>query len=402
MSNVRRNIKPVKINLPSDMEIGVYEVEIDEDDQVLEIEIVEEEIKEETKNSEDMREIKITDSGTIMFPNNVEMRLDKFYDFLEKGIKNYEITNCSYDAFKNKLNFLYNGNKYMIKIENTNSGMGVILLNLVNLEENLRKEKEYQEVIKDRRERLLNDARCGNIYSEEAKQLYIEELKKEISFKGIVKKLREIKREVTIDDELLPDHMLVYMMSMLVLLLILGFIFGIVFNGLIWSLISAVLLVLQILEMRNYGYGIILSNLCMIYGFFRDDCLEEFKMIKDKIKHLERCKFPENEDILKRVEREQFDSKIKERVFQIYQKLNSLNKMDRELMIYKLVKKIEENKKQNKVDNEEEFIKYLEDFEKDIDKLLGVNKEEDKKYAFKGESRGEVLTSDGTKKRVLE
>lgn len=347
----------------------------------------------------EINKIKITDCDTVIFPGMKEMTMEKFFDFFEKMIKNYEITNCEFVVDKNTVNFKYDGNQYEINLKNTSSGMGVILLNLVKLESTLRKEKEYKEVIEKRRELLLKDARSGNIYSEEAKQLYVSELKKEVSFKGIFKGLKDFKYDAISEHDFLEYEMLSGLWLYFTVCTVLMVLLGLGLKVYLVSIISAILFVLQILEFREYGVGIIYSNVCFVIGMFKDNFFEELKMKKQKIKHLEKCRFPVNDDILKRVEREQFSGEVNEKVFEISKKLLSLNKMDRELMVYKLIKKIEENRKQKKTSKDNDFMEFLIEFEGEVDKIIGISDKDKESYAFTGNTRGMVVTENTTKVR---
>ena len=117
-----------------------------------------------------------TDYDTIYFDDGTKMIVSDYFNFFENNVKTNKITNCSYDAESEIFKYCYNNSEYRIKVKN-NSRKLRILLGLMQLENSQKLDKENKELEEKRKEKLLNDARNGKIETEEAKQLYLKELK---------------------------------------------------------------------------------------------------------------------------------------------------------------------------------------------------------------------------------
>ncbi len=355
------------------------------------------------RRNSNIMEVKLTDYGTVIFPSLKEMKINKFFDFFEKGIKEYQITECMYDVENNKLNFLYNGNKYMIEIENTHSGNGIILLNLVRLEENLRRQKEYDDIMKKTREKLLVDARCGNIHSEEARQLYMKELKESISFKKILGKIRDIFKKCSY----YAEHFTTFLFILGIILAVFSgtLSFGAFLGGVeyfkagIYCLVVFLFSIEIIITSQN-DYNIFELLAVGTYKSIKQ-ISEEISMVNHKLKYLRKYELPKNE-MFSKITVDSFNEDVSLKLYQIYEKLLKLSEKDRNLLRVNLANKI--NDVRNKIgdnsssidDINNEFLCYLEDFEKEIDKLCVDSLEslkKDKTYKFTGTPRKEVVTS---------
>ena len=144
-----------------------------------------------------MEILRITNLGTIQGDNGFEMVLEDFLIKLEKNIKkkNYSII---YNAKNISFDILYNGKEYVLELDSEIKEnllekkynaltlrlkkLSDIQLGINNVQEktrleNGRKEKELQRIAK-----IIEEADKGMIPDDEAKKIYLEELKKRNSF----------------------------------------------------------------------------------------------------------------------------------------------------------------------------------------------------------------------------
>ena len=138
-----------------------------------------------------------TDYGTVImttggyYQSQEEISPKKFFKALEKQIKNGNIENYKYDSINEEFSFedSMKNITYTIKASNCTN---VYLKKLFDYQEKakimeLQKEKD-QKVNKNKKE-LIELAKKGEIKSEYAKEVYIKELKKELSPKTILNEL---------------------------------------------------------------------------------------------------------------------------------------------------------------------------------------------------------------------
>lgn len=365
----------------------------------------------------DIISVKLTDYGTvkILDENGIlkrvneetlleEMKVNRFYDFFEKGIKKYQITECMYDIEKNRLIFSYKNIQFEIPMENTHSGDGVILLNLVKLEEEIRRQKKYEDIIKDKQEELLKEARLGNIHSEEARQLYIKELKDSISLKAIWKKIGKIVFGAVWDADHCPALAVtlgIILASLSLFLCIGSFFMGYIVKGIVWLLWGIAFVVTASIAYDVNIYELIV--LCM-YRSIRQ-ITEEVNMVNHKLKYLRKYELPKNL-VFSKITIDSFNESVSLKLHEIYEKLLMLSESERTLLRGTLANKINEVKKNidensNVDDINSEFLRYLLEFEREIDILLDKVEEDKKSYAFTGNARGMVMNNSEVKIRRM-
>ncbi len=362
--------------------------------------------------------VKMTGYNTVIIPGKKEMTTDKFFDFFEKNIKKRKITECMYDIDNSSVSFMYQEYQHIIKLENANSGLGVILLNLVRYEEELRREEEYlkqreknqQEVKKrekeslERKEKILLTAREGIIETEEAKQIYIQDLKESLGFKGKIKGILKARKKALDDSVCYNDFMKIFQV-------ILSMITSPVVC--VWLLFYTKSIILGLIILVC---GINISedavkerfSLSFIFNFikelFKSDIFNN-KMIKHKIENLEKMKIKETDDNLSvmRVEDVPFSDLINEQIREISIKIDELNDEDKKIYLEKvriivtdLTNRINVSKKCNDYSNKKkkeivsymslELSNYLDEIDKEIYMVLMEYREKEK-YAFTGELR---------------
>ena len=128
-----------------------------------------------------------TDYDTVKIGTEDEMTTKKFFKVFEYLIKNGEVTNCNYNSKNEEFSYLYDNKEYTIKITNKSINKLRNLLSLTKLEQNEDTKRKDARIRENVKAELLRKARKGEIVSEEAKQLYIKELKSEIKLSNIFK-----------------------------------------------------------------------------------------------------------------------------------------------------------------------------------------------------------------------
>ncbi len=365
----------------------------------------------------EIKKIKFTDYDTVMFPGKKEMTNDQFFTFFEKQIKKNKITKCSYNMEYNEIRFRYKKCDYVIHVENTSSGKMITLLNLINHEESLRKEKEYQkerekyqQEIKERHEKLLVEARCGNIQTEEVRQLYLQELRENLTIKGKIKKILEIRKQAKKnsfydDSETSSILFCAFLAAAPLAFGIMSFVLPYTGNIIVGSIsiLIGILSIVDIFKHQSIYIGFIFN---FIKGIVTSNLFSN-KMIKHKIQYLKKVKFPSNDDVCKKAN--SFSEPLKTRLSLIQEKLLKLNDDERGLFLEKITSKVNQleekisliknmglmSEREEAINNE--FSRYLDSFEAELDKLLDASQGLREPYAFTGKPRGMVLTSDGTK-----
>ncbi len=127
--------------------------------------------------------------NTIIFDDKTEMIVDDYFEHLEKGVKDGSIRDFSYDMEQETFSYNQNGNQYVIKVHKCMPNKIKFLFNLMIAEKNKRLVENDKKANDNRKKKLLDQARNGEIVSDEAKSLYMEELINERKnlIKGIFK-----------------------------------------------------------------------------------------------------------------------------------------------------------------------------------------------------------------------
>ena len=138
--------------------------------------------------------VKFTDYDTIIISNAItdrkkEISVNKYFKFFEKKFKQGKIHYLKYDFLNRHITYEYNNREYFVEIPNNKVEYLKIFLSFVELEE-AQEQKRYDNMIeKNRKLDLLFDARNGDIKSEEAKLLYLDELLEKLKASSILKNI---------------------------------------------------------------------------------------------------------------------------------------------------------------------------------------------------------------------
>ena len=127
--------------------------------------------------------------NTIIFDDKTEMIVDDYFEHLENGVKDGSIRDFSYDMEQETFSYNQNGNQYVIKVHKCMPNKIKFLFNLMIAEKNKRLVENDKKANDNRKKKLLDQARNGDIVSDEAKSLYMAELINERKnlIKGIFK-----------------------------------------------------------------------------------------------------------------------------------------------------------------------------------------------------------------------
>ena len=200
---------------------------------------------------------KFTDFDIIYFDDGNKMIVSDYFNLLENGIKNNKITNCSYDVESEIFKYRYNNSEYRIKVKN-NSRKLRILLGLMQLENSQKLANENKKLEEKRKEKLLNDARNGIIESEEAKQLYLKELKS-----NKIKKIFNLFDLSEIENYELLDGILNGLLAVISVALTIGSVLGL--RWLCRILIHNDSMIIELLGYLLYGFDFIYAA-CLVFG----------------------------------------------------------------------------------------------------------------------------------------
>ncbi len=326
----------------------------------------------------------ITDYNTVQLISNGvvqrEIKKKRFFNQLEMAIKYNNVSKCTYDLEKNEIIFWIDNDCFCFNLENTNSGIGVTLLNLVKLYEDLEKQRKYEEG-------LLSDARRGIIKTEEARNFYIKELKKELSIGSNFKKFIDICKDAgeyaKWSNEFDVIFSFVWFGSPIALIIAYTLV------GIVLLSICGLSFIWMICSMMEFS----LSD--FLYQFFKGiitDLIIENSMIRHKIKNVRKIKFSKR-DLSETKNLKEVD----ERIFRIYEKLFKISQ-DKGITLKEVwTNKMKEFDNNQELRNSVDFMKFLIEFESEIDKLLELADEDKKSYAFTGEPRGLVEVSAAVK-----
>lgn len=116
-----------------------------------------------------------------------EMSLDEFFDMLLKEIKNYKIINLNYNVIDNMFTFdiieegsLYHG---VIDVSKLNNERFEKLLSMLEYEENLRREKLFNDEVNNKKDKLLKQAQMRDMLSKDINKLNLVELEENLRLK---------------------------------------------------------------------------------------------------------------------------------------------------------------------------------------------------------------------------
>ena len=182
--------------------------------------------------------LRISELGIVFDNNGFEMIIDDFFKKLEKNIKR-EDYNVLYNEKNNNFDITFDGTNYVLEldseimknyIEGKYNNITLRLKKLSNTELDLKKKKkeikleeEKKELAIQRRNEIVENAKKGILPNDEAKSLYLEELKKEKRFSfrnifSILKKVMKImKKFVTMLNGLFINTLFLNQMSVIFL-----------------------------------------------------------------------------------------------------------------------------------------------------------------------------------------
>lgn len=342
-----------------------------------------------------------TDYDTVKMDNNEEMTTKDFFNFFEKSIKSGKITCCRYDSKKEEFSYTYCGDKYFIKISDKNTHNLRILLTLMELENNESVKRKSQHLEEIEREELLKQARDGVIKNEEAKQLYLKELKKELKdlFK-ISNNLYDIWNfDVTprTYDILSPILSVLEVLGVMALAVSLGL--GLTW----WTIVPCIYLLVDVfLFISEYMDDLPLSTFpswlvsSIITNYIENT--PKRKLLKHKIKWLKEYKLPVQEIDLSKTKQENntWADYIEKHINNIYVNLAKLDDEDKSELREELETKLRDYRSdlsnvpasgltlENEMTISSKFIVFLSELEQRIDEKL---KSKTKSYGFSPTSR---------------
>ena len=148
--------------------------------------------------------VKFTDSDTVLFSDN-RMITSDYFNFLNTNINDGKVTNFNYDATTQTFSYQYDCDSYYIKVDKYSPLKLKTLFSLMFLEKNMHMVIETKQEEEARKRSLIEKAKNGDIVSEEAKKLYVEELKKQR--KELITGISDIIENPVIDpEELESEH----------------------------------------------------------------------------------------------------------------------------------------------------------------------------------------------------
>ena len=120
-----------------------------------------------------------TSYDTVRFNDGKEYIVDEFFNKIKEDIKSKKIYNCHYNADEEKFIYENKGEVFTVSIEGKGSRVLRIINEAIDLEKALKVHEENVQKEADRKKALLDKAINGKVESDEAKDLYLEYLKKE-------------------------------------------------------------------------------------------------------------------------------------------------------------------------------------------------------------------------------
>ena len=299
---------------------------------------------------------------TVSFEDGSEMSIPDYYEHLENGISQGIFKDFSYNPNNEQLTYTHNGELYVCQIDamayNSEKIRGLIAHDIIRnkLEADMHDEE-------NRKKKQVDDAYNGVVETEEAKKLYIKDLKKK-RWKTIFKQLKFVK---TISYDKIAEGLHV----------IIGIVFGVCFifvapildsmgvsrlTAILSSLLCfvigvsgikanvyenynnlanpATLVVHLITFILQITFGIIPSIIQSISNLIKI-ALPEIKTINHKIKYIENYKIDSKKESTK-IDKISKDKSLETSINNVYRALSDLDKETRQRYIELIYKKLSE------------------------------------------------------------
>lgn len=158
--------------------------------------------KQDNDSETTYEEVLFTDYDTVKWGYAIEITVEEFFDMFEKMINDRKICDTKIELDDGMLTFRVKETNKLYKIllderevNNIKSGIPSrnirILLTLFDHEKELRFQDEREKEMDRHNEKLLDEARSGNIVNDQAKTLYIKELEEKLK-ENKMAKVKEI------------------------------------------------------------------------------------------------------------------------------------------------------------------------------------------------------------------
>ena len=331
--------------------------------------------------------IEFTDYGTVFLPNNKELSKKSFYNYLEKKIKQNKITHFDFNREEEYFIYWEEYEKYKIPITDNNKRDIDILLTLSELEHTIRKAKEDKEEELRQKHDLIRQAKKGKIVSEEAKELYLQELYKSITPIKFLRKTNIFKTSLSSSRD--NDNFFLFTIE-----IIIGILSICPISFLIMALSKAKILAL-ILMLLGFAFIIMpimdISPLKLIYHFIKlsikniIEYINEIKITLLKIKHLKNVNIENIAHTKENIDNQEelINEYLEKYLNRIYLKINKLNKSDKlatlklleeHLSAYRTaISNLTDTKKTNAMIETSKFMLFLGELEQKIDAQISEN-----------------------------
>ena len=315
-----------------------------------------------------------TSYDTVRFNDGKEFIVDKYFSQLKKDIQNKKIYNCSYNADSEMFSYETAADYYSISLECKGTRALRIIQEAIDLEKALKVHNENLQKETNRKKALLEKAINGKVETDEAKELYLEYLKKE-RIKAFTESFNFAFKEYNPSDDFTENTIMrVFIINFFVVVITLGvdalfWLFDgapIKFSTLFKIIGVPVITDLLMLTTGNgdakmlkigksiirgiFGTIVLVPNIIKGFVNFLKNGLSKIKLINHKIKWLSDYHLPDESIDIKI--NEDVDSKdidfAKDYINSIHEALLSLSSEDKNLFIGKLKELIKEYHKEIK------------------------------------------------------
>ena len=347
-----------------------------------------------------------TEFDTVSFEDGSEMSLPDYYENLENGISQGILKDFSYNPNNKQLSYTHNGELYVCQIDdasyNSEKIRGLIAYDLIRnkLEADMHDEE-------NRKKKQINDAYNGVVETEEAKKIYIKDLKKK-RWKTIFKQLKFVKTisydkiaEVlhviigiafsvdfifvaTIFDSIGVSRLITILSSLLCFVIGVSGIHANIYDNYNNLANPATLVAHLITFILQIISGIIPSTIKSISNLIKI-ALPEIKTINRKIKYIENYKIDSKKESTK-IDKISKDKSLETSINNVYSALSDLDKEIQQRYIMLISKKLSEyrerltlvdvnsvSRKGYEEDLRLEIVDYFNGLVADINSLLSDN-----------------------------
>ena len=347
-----------------------------------------------------------TEFDTVSFEDGSEMSLPDYYENLENGISQGILKDFSYNPNNKQLSYTHNGELYVCQIDdasyNSEKIRGLIAHDLIRnkLEADMHDEE-------NRKKKQINDAYNGVVETEEAKKIYIKDLKKE-RWKTIFKQLKFVKTisydkiaEVlhviigiafsvdfifvaTIFDSIGVSRLITILSSLLCFVIGVSGIHANIYDNYNNLANPATLVAHLITFIFQITFGIVPSIIKSISNLIKI-ALPEIKTINHRIKYIENYKIDSKKESTK-IDKISKDKSLETSINNVYSALSDLDKEIQQRYIMLISKKLSEyrerltlvdvnsvSRKGYEEDLRLEIVNYFKGLVADINSLLSDN-----------------------------